>query len=169
MPNVYCTSFQSKVGVLYVASTDEGVCKISISRDSRKDFFLWLSTHFAEEEVIENKSRNRVIIDELTRYFNGKLAKFHTPVHQIGTPFQLKVWSILTTIPYGSTITYDKLARRVGVPRGFQAVGQANSMNPIPIVVPCHRVIGKDGSLVGYSGGLKTKEFLLRLEGALLV
>ncbi|MGD0337636.1 MAG: methylated-DNA--[protein]-cysteine S-methyltransferase [Bacteroidota bacterium] len=169
MPKVYCTSFESKIGVLYVASTEQGVCKISIPRESRKDFFAWLTAHFDDDDVIENKSRNKGVIDELTRYFNGKLVAFHTPLHHIGTPFQIRVWKELTRIPYGTTITYDKLARRVGVPRGFQAVGQANSMNPIPIVVPCHRVIGKDGSLVGYSGGLKTKEFLLRLEGALLV
>jgi len=109
------------------------------------------------------------VIDELTKYLNGKLTSFTCPIELIGTAFQRKVWSELMKIPYGETITYKQLARRVGVPRGYQAVGQANAMNPLPVIIPCHRVIGSDGSLTGYSGGVKTKEFLLRLEGVILL
>ncbi len=169
MPKIYCTSFEAKIGVIYVASTENGVCKIAIPRESRKDFFNWLNQNFSEDDVIDNRSRNKSIIDEITRYLNGKLVTFKTPLHLIGTPFQLKVWSELQKIPYGHTISYEQLARRVRTPQGFQAVGRANAMNPLPIVVPCHRVIGKDGSLVGYASGIKTKEFLLRLEGATVI
>jgi methylated-DNA-[protein]-cysteine S-methyltransferase len=169
MPKVYCTSFDSKIGHIYIASTDKGVCKISIPKESKKDFFDWLSDHFDDDDVVENKSRNKEAIDQLNRYFNGKLAKFSAQVDQIGTTFQLRVWKELMHIPYGTTITYKQLARRVGVPRGFRAVGTANGGNPLPIVVPCHRVIGHDGSLTGYSAGVKTKEFLLRLEGAIIL
>jgi len=169
MPKVYCTSFDSKIGMIYVASTDNGVCKICIPKETKRDFFQWLSANFNEDDVVENKSRNKEVIDQLTRYFNGKLAKFTVPVDLIGTPFQLRVWKELKNIPYGTTISYKQLARRVGVPRGFQAVGKANSCNPVPIIIPCHRVIGTDGSLTGYAAGIKTKEFLLRAEGALLV
>jgi len=158
MPKVYCTSFDSKIGHIYIASTDKGVCKISIPKESKKDFFDWLSLHFDDDDVVENKSRNKEAIDQ-----------FSTPVDQIGSTFQLRVWRELLRIPYGTTITYKQLARRVGVPRGFRAVGTANGSNPLPIVVPCHRVVGHDGSLAGYSAGVKTKEFLLRLEGAIIL
>lgn len=166
---VYCTSFDSKIGLIYVASTEKGVCKISVPRQTKRDFLRWLRENFDESEVVDNKSRNKETIDQLTRYFNGKLAKFTVSVDMIGTPFQARVWKDLLRIPYGTTITYKQLAKRIGTSRGFQAVGRANAANPVPIIVPCHRVIGTDGSLVGYSSGIKTKEFLLKLEGALMI
>ncbi|MBI4535061.1 MAG: methylated-DNA--[protein]-cysteine S-methyltransferase [Ignavibacteriae bacterium] len=166
---VYCTSFDSKIGLIYIASTEKGVCKISVPKQSRKDFFGWLNENFDDNEVVDNKSRNKDIIDQLNRYFNGKLAKFTCPIDFMGTPFQVRVWRELTKIPYGSTISYKQLAKRLGTSRGFQTVGRANASNPLPIIVPCHRVIGTDGSLVGYSSGIKTKEFLLKLEGALMI
>jgi O-6-methylguanine DNA methyltransferase len=166
---VYCTSFDSRIGRIYVASTERGVCKISVPRESRKDFFDWLKGHFDPETVTDNRARNKEVIDQLTRYFNGKLAKFTCPIDLLGTPFQIRVWKELSKITYGSTITYRSLAKRVLAPKAFQAVGRANGANPLPIIVPCHRVLGSDGSLVGYSCGIKTKEFLLRLEGAIIV
>ena len=166
---VYCTSFESRIGRIYVASTERGVCKISVPRESRKDFFGWLKEHFDPETVNDNRARNREIIDQLSRYFNGRLAKFNCPIDLMGTPFQVRVWKELRNIPYGSTITYKSLARKVLAPKAFQAVGRANGANPLPIIIPCHRVLGSDGSLVGYSCGVKTKEFLLRLEGAIIV
>jgi methylated-DNA-[protein]-cysteine S-methyltransferase len=87
----------------------------------------------------------------------------------MGTEFQRRVWLELKRIRYGKMISYKELAKRVGVQRGYQAVGKANGANPLPIVVPCHRVVGSNSKLVGYAAGLKTKEFLLRLEGALPV
>ena len=166
---VYCTSFESKIGLIYVASTDEGVCKICLPRQTKRDFLRWLREHFDDSEVTDNKSRNRDVIDQLTRYFNGKLARFTVNTDMIGTPFQIRVWKELARIPYGNTITYKHLAKRLGTSRGFQAIGRANAANPIPIIVPCHRVLGTNGSLVGYSSGVKTKEFLLKLEGALII
>lgn len=169
MPTVHCTSFDSKIGLIYVASTDKGVCKISVPRQTRRDFFHWLNDHFDDHDVVDNKSRNKEVIEQLNRYFNGKLARFTCPVDLIGTPFQVRVWKELSKIPYGTTITYKQLAKRIGTSKGFQAVGRANASNPLPIIVPCHRVLGTDGSLVGYSSGIKTKEFLLKLEGALMI
>ncbi|MBI3193481.1 MAG: methylated-DNA--[protein]-cysteine S-methyltransferase, partial [Ignavibacteriae bacterium] len=87
----------------------------------------------------------------------------------LGTPFQIRVWKELVKIEYGATITYKQLARRVKAPQAFQAVGRANASNPLPIIIPCHRILGSDGSLVGYASGIKTKEFLLRLEGAIML
>lgn len=166
---VFCTSFDSKIGHIYIASTEKGICRMSIPKETKKDFFEWLNTNFELDAVVENKSRNKEYIDQINRYLNGKLVEFTFPIDLIGTPFQIRVWRELIKIPYGTTITYRQLAKRVGVPKGFQAVGRANSANPIPIVVPCHRVIGSDGSLIGYAAGVKTKEFLLRLEGALII
>lgn len=169
MAKIYCTSFISKIGTIYVASTENGVCKLSIPLESKKEFLRWLSHHCDDDDVIENKERNEEVIEQLVRYFNGKLANFNVEVDNIGTVFEQRVWKELGNIPYGTTISYKQLAKRVGVPRGFQAVGRANAANPLPIIIPCHRVLSHDGSLGGYSAGIKTKEFLLRLEGAIML
>jgi len=166
---VFCTSFDSRIGRIYVASTENGVCKISIPRESRKDFFDWLKNNFDAESVTDNRAKNREVIDQLNRYFAGRLAKFTCPVDFIGTPFQTRVWKELSKISYGTTITYKHLARKVHAPKAFQAVGRANGANPLPIIIPCHRVIGSDGSMVGYAYGVKMKEFLLRLEGSIIL
>jgi methylated-DNA-[protein]-cysteine S-methyltransferase len=101
---------------------------------------------------------------QLAAYFVGELTEFDLPLQMAGTEFQKRVWEELTRIPYGVTISYGELARRVGNPNGSRAVGLANGRNPISIIVPCHRVIGANGKLVGYGGGLPRKEALLWLE-----
>jgi methylated-DNA-[protein]-cysteine S-methyltransferase len=101
---------------------------------------------------------------ELDAYFAGKLRVFHVPLSLRGTPFQLAVWQVLREIPYGMTISYSELARRVGRPNSARAAGQANGCNPMAIVIPCHRVIGSNSSLTGYGGGLQRKGALLKLE-----
>ena len=101
---------------------------------------------------------------QLEAYFVGKLRAFDLPLAPEGTEFQLRVWSELSKIPYGETISYGELARRVGDPGAARAVGLANGKNPLPVIVPCHRVIGADGSLTGFGGGLDRKRRLLELE-----
>jgi methylated-DNA-[protein]-cysteine S-methyltransferase len=108
----------------------------------------------------------RVAADQLAAYFAGERTDFDLPLSPSGTPFQLSVWRALLSIPYGETISYRELARRIGNAKAVRAVGAANGRNPIPIIVPCHRVIGADGSLTGYGGGLPRKRLLLELEGA---
>lgn len=103
---------------------------------------------------------------QLIQYFDGSLEQFDVPLSLRGTNFQMKIWAQLTQIPIGTTISYAELAQRVGRPGGAQAVGQANKRNPIAILVPCHRVIGADGSIGGYAGGVDRKRFLLDLEAA---
>jgi methylated-DNA-[protein]-cysteine S-methyltransferase len=106
--------------------------------------------------------------NELTKYFSKHLVDFNAvPLDLQGTPFQQKVWRELQRIPRGRTVSYKELARRAGSPQGFRAVGQANGRNPVPIIVPCHRVISADGSLGGYSSGLDKKRWLLQHEGAM--
>jgi methylated-DNA-[protein]-cysteine S-methyltransferase len=106
-------------------------------------------------------------IAQLEEYFAGERREFSLPLQPVGTPFQKAVWSALRTIPYGTTISYGELARRIGQPSASRAVGAANGANPLPIIVPCHRVIGADRSLTGFGGGLETKRFLLALEGGI--
>ena len=101
---------------------------------------------------------------QLEAYFNRKLSVFDIPLAPVGTPFQLKVWQALRTIPYGKLVSYKTIAEAIGNPNAVRAVGGANGRNPIPIIVPCHRVIGSDGSLTGFGGGLKTKKRLIDLE-----
>jgi methylated-DNA-[protein]-cysteine S-methyltransferase len=103
-------------------------------------------------------------VSQLAAYFNGTLTEFDLPLAPEGTPFQRKVWDGLRAIPYGQTVSYGELARSIGSPAASRAVGLANGRNPIAIVVPCHRVIGSDGSLTGYGGGLDRKQFLLSFE-----
>jgi methylated-DNA-[protein]-cysteine S-methyltransferase len=104
---------------------------------------------------------------QLEAYFSGNLRDFNIPTHIEGTEFQRRVWKELVKIPYGQAISYLELARRLGDEKCIRAAARANGANPIAILIPCHRVIGSDGSLVGYGGGLDMKEFLLRLEGVL--
>ena len=103
-------------------------------------------------------------IRQLESYFAGELREFDLPLAPVGTEWQLKVWAALTTIPFGETASYGRLAEELGRPTASRAVGRANGRNPLSIVIPCHRVIGADGSLTGYSGGLERKKFLLGLE-----
>ncbi len=111
-----------------------------------------------------NKSPFKEVIRQLKAYFVGELKLFDVPLSLAGTEFQLQVWNALRKIPYGETISYAKLAREIGNPKAVRAVGLANGQNPIPIIIPCHRVIGSDGSLTGFDGGLPNKRKLLALE-----
>ncbi|MFF0944019.1 methylated-DNA--[protein]-cysteine S-methyltransferase [Kocuria sp. CPCC 205300] len=106
--------------------------------------------------------------EQLDAYFAGRLQEFDADVVLHGTPFQVRVWNALAQVPYGTTGTYGQLARTIGAPKAAQAVGAANGRNPVSLLVPCHRIVGANGRLTGYAGGMARKEYLLRLEGALL-
>lgn len=115
-------------------------------------------------EWIEAPEPFRDALRQLAAYFAGELTAFDLPLAPAGTPFQLAVWQGLRAIPYGRTVSYGELARRIGAPRAVRAVGAANGQNPLAIVLPCHRVVGRDGRLTGYGGGLAVKDALLGLE-----
>lgn len=129
---------------------------------------LYMSTaHWGKavgDDWIQDKSPFQDAVRQLDAYFAGDLKSFDLPLDLRGTPFQLKVWQALQEIPYGQTISYGELARRVGNPKASRAVGLANGKNPVSIIVPCHRVIGASGSLTGYGGGIERKRWLLDLE-----
>jgi methylated-DNA-[protein]-cysteine S-methyltransferase len=117
------------------------------------------------KEAVERESELRPYANQLREYFAGKRKEFDVPLDLRGTEFQLQCWRALLEIPYGETRSYAAQARRIGRPAAFRAVGQANHTNPVAIIVPCHRVIGTNGSLTGYGGGMPAKEWLLELEG----
>ncbi|NOZ78657.1 MAG: methylated-DNA--[protein]-cysteine S-methyltransferase [Acidobacteria bacterium] len=119
------------------------------------------------DEPVRDPGRCAHVTDQLEAYFAGRRRRFELEVALMGTPFQLRIWQELQAIPYGTTISYGELARRAGHPRAARPAGSANARNPIPIVIPCHRVIAADGSLGGYSAGVDIKAALLRMEGAL--
>jgi O-6-methylguanine DNA methyltransferase len=147
---------QSPVGGLLLAATEKGLCRVQFDPQ-----FPHVS---AKELWIESREQLRSGEEQLNAYFCGDLREFSLPLDLRGTPFQIRCWEALQQIPYGSTWTYGQLAQVVGTPRAFRAVGQANHHNPVAIIVPCHRVIGANGTLTGYGGGLSIKEALLRLE-----
>ena len=112
----------------------------------------------------EDKDSFQETLQQLQQYFAGKRRQFDLPITPQGTTFQRLVWQELCKIPYGETASYGTIAQRIGKPKACRAVGMANSRNPIPIIIPCHRIIGKDGSLTGFGGGLPVKKQLLELE-----
>lgn len=150
------TYLESPIGKLLLAGDAQGLQQILFSTDGRPAT--------PDPEWIEDDSALADAIGQLKAYFAGELETFDLSLSPQGTPFQQKVWSELQKIPYGKTISYGELARRIGNPNAGRAVGLANGANPISIVIPCHRVIGSNGKLTGYGGGLPIKEKLLALE-----
>jgi len=144
----------SPIGKLLIAGDDSAVRLISFPNRTEVEPG-WIA---ASTGVLDNAAR------QLREYFDGRRVEFDLPLAPEGTAFQRDVWQKLCEIPYGSTISYGELARRVGNPKASRAVGAANGQNPIPIVIPCHRVIGSNGKLTGFGGGLPIKEQLLALE-----
>jgi methylated-DNA-[protein]-cysteine S-methyltransferase len=142
--------------------------KLLLAADARGLREVWFETgkHRKEPDPSWQRSAAKVAFarKQLEEYFAGERQNFDLPLHPIGTEFQTNVWLTLADIPYGTTISYAELARRIGQPLAVRAVGAANGRNPIPIILPCHRVIGSDGSLTGFGGGLPTKRFLLGME-----
>jgi len=156
----------SQIGTVWVASTQLGVCKIALGSDQSGAFLSWLSKNIGASEPLEEPDLMAVVLSQLGEYFAGSRHAFDIPLDVRGTAFQRAVWSQLVRIPYGATVSYGDIAQLVGKPRASRAVGGAVGANPLPIIIPCHRVIGADGELTGFGSGLGVKEALLRLEGA---
>ena len=158
--NVY-THYQSPVGVLTIQANDAGLLG------------AWFQTQTTQPDNLGKLDSEHPVlkqaVSEYQEYFAGTRQMFEVPIAATGTEFQQKVWQALTTIPFGTTWSYQDLANAIGNPKAVRAVGLANGKNPISIIVPCHRVIGKNGALTGYAGGIERKEGLLKHEGALPV
>ena len=158
--NLWYRRIASPVGLLLLAASEKGLRRLEFDRGQSfppRNGDGW----------IESPAELELYVRQLNEYFHGSRRDFTCPLDLEGTNFQRACWQALCEIPYGSTCTYGELARKVGRPTAFRAVGQANHRNPVAIIVPCHRVVGSDGTLTGYGGGLEIKEKLLRLEGVL--
>jgi methylated-DNA-[protein]-cysteine S-methyltransferase len=154
MQGIHTTYYHSPVGLLKISGTDEYISEVTFHDVSEKN-------------APKKKQLPPMLIhcvEQLIQYFNGQLRQFELPLNQTGTPFQQETWNLLVGIPYGRTISYLDLARQTGDAKATRAVANANGRNNIAIIVPCHRVIGSDGSLTGYAGGLWRKKWLLEHE-----
>ena len=167
MERVSLTNIDTPLGAMYACATYEGICLLEFT--DRKNIGLQfdnlrknLGDNIIEEETPVFSQLNI----ELSEYFSGKRKIFTLPLHLIGTNFQKSVWEELLKIPYGNTVSYMQLSKNIGDTKAIRAVANANATNKIAIIVPCHRVIGSDGSLTGYAGGLERKRWLLNLEGS---
>jgi methylated-DNA-[protein]-cysteine S-methyltransferase len=153
---MYYCYLDTPIGELLLAGEDGGLSMIGFPKGSMR--------RAPEPDWIFNEKSLAEARRQLREYFAGERREFDLPLKLSGTGFQVSVLQALQEIPYGETVTYGEIAKRIGRPRAVRAVGAANGRNPIPIVVPCHRVIGSTGDLTGFGGGLDTKEALLRLE-----
>jgi methylated-DNA-[protein]-cysteine S-methyltransferase len=151
----YCY-LDTPIGELMLAGDEEGLCMVEFPEDGvrREAAPDWI---YSEEPFADAR-------EQLTAYFDGELKSFDLKLQPGGTEFQLEVLEALQNIPYGTTTSYGDIARRIGRPKAVRAVGAANGRNPIPIIIPCHRVIGSNGDLTGFAGGIPIKQALLRLE-----
>ena len=158
--NFYLKYILTPIGRLYAVADEEGLLMLDFE-DSK---YTEKNINSFKNCIHESNSILDLAEKELNLYFNGKLKRFFVPVKFSGTEFQQRVWEELLKIPFGETISYQEQAQRLGNPKAVRAVANANSRNKISIIIPCHRVIGKDKKLTGYAGGLDKKEFLLNLE-----
>jgi methylated-DNA-[protein]-cysteine S-methyltransferase len=164
---LYWSSVSSARGECIVMATEAGVCWVGMPGATLDCAMTKVKRWLHFEQVVrgEEVAPLRQAVDELRRYFAGERVQFSCALDLHGTPFQLAVWRELCRIPYGETRSYGEIAYAIGQPNASRAVGAANGANPVAIIVPCHRVIGGNGALTGYSGGLPTKAWLLSLEG----
>ena len=165
MEKIYYSFFNSPIlKRVFVASTQKGVCMIDFLT-SEKTFLRRLGERF-HGEIIRDDRKNQKVLTQLKKFLKGELRRFDCSLDMKGTPFEEKVWSALARIPYGQTRSYKKVAEAIGHPKAFRAVGNANGSNPVPLIIPCHRVIESNGGLGGFGHGLKVKKQLLDLENA---
>jgi O-6-methylguanine DNA methyltransferase len=162
-------SLDTPIGVLWMACSEHGVCKLVFAREGAKATLnRWLAVHRPTHVLTATSTLLEQTGAELREYFAGTRHDFTLSLDFQGSFFHQRVWRVLTQIPYGHTISYGKLAHRLDAPKAARAVGAACGANPVPIIAPCHRVLGSDGSLHGFGGGLPVKAWLLRHEGVLL-
>ena len=156
MSQIYYSRFESPIGPLLLAGSMTGLKLVSFGAGKR--------ARRVDPEWRLDNSAFREVVHQLQSYFAGERKNFDLALVLEGTDFQKRVWTALRNIPYGETVSYKELAEMIGSPKAIRAVGAANGANPIPIIIPCHRVIGNDGSLTGFGGGLRLKKHLLELE-----
>lgn len=164
---IYYDTIESKLGQLVITATDTGVSGLKFAGSHGDLSENALRGLLQETDICRDPARLAKVKKQLTEYFEGRLKRFDLPLDLIGTPFQLLVWDILLTIPYGEVWSYEDVAVKAGGASKVRAIGGAVGRNPLPIIVPCHRVIGKNGKLTGFSapGGIELKRKILEHEG----
>ncbi|MGU3376939.1 methylated-DNA--[protein]-cysteine S-methyltransferase [Chryseobacterium sp. M5A1_1a] len=169
MEIIYQKTIQTPLGEMIACAVDQGICLLEFTdRKNMEKQFKSLSKALNAEIVEKEHIHFKQLEDELTEYFDGKRDHFEVPLFTTGTVFQEKVWQLLREIPMGETRSYKQQSEFLGNPKAIRAVGTANGINKIAILIPCHRVIGSNGELVGYAGGIWRKQKLLELEKAIL-
>ncbi|ANF95827.1 methylated-DNA--[protein]-cysteine S-methyltransferase [Paenibacillus bovis] len=164
-PILYYTWLNEKQWHLYIAATADGLCYVSSPDQPLEDLVLWANSRFPGYALVEDREQMLAYTVAITQYLDGAVDTLDKIKHELrGTPFQLAVWEALCRIPYGQTVSYSAVAEMAGRPDAVRAVGAAIGANPVLITIPCHRVIGKNGSLTGYRGGMAMKQQLLQLE-----
>jgi O-6-methylguanine DNA methyltransferase len=165
---IFYKILSTPIGEMLAAESDSRLCLLEFADNrSPKTVLRPLERKYGREMTAKDTPLLKTLDEQLSSYFDGKSRNFDLPLSFAGTDFQNKVWKRLCQIPYGQTVNYGWIAAKIGCPDSSRAVGRANGANPIAIVVPCHRVIGRDGQLVGYGGRLWRKKWLLEHEGAL--
>jgi methylated-DNA-[protein]-cysteine S-methyltransferase len=162
---VYWTLFVYEQWQMYIAATSNGLCYVGSQSKSLEELTNWVQNRLPNSVLVQDDVTLQPYTVELAEYFRGERKTFTMPVDLYGTPFQMSVWNALREIPYGQTKSYSQIAEHIQKPASVRAVGAAIGANPVLIMVPCHRVIGKNGTLTGYRGGLEMKKQLLQLEG----
>lgn len=166
MPHIATHIYESPCGPLLLASFDRQLVLCDWPKSGhRRATDRRLQRHFKADYQPEMSPVIAEAVTQLNQYFEHKRTSFDLPISLVGTPFQLRVWHALQEVPYGTTTSYADIARRIGQPTAVRAVASAIGANPVSILIPCHRVVGYNGALTGYAGGLNAKRFLLDLEG----
>lgn len=161
---IYWSDFTVGEWHFYLAATKKGLCYVGSPNSKWEELQSWITKKFSKVTLIEDPQQLKTYQNELTAYFQGQLTEFSFTTDLQGTVFQQKVWQALHQVAYGETYNYAQIAELIGKPTAVRAVGTAIGANPVLVSVPCHRVIGKDGTLTGYRGGLEMKTHLLQLE-----
>lgn len=165
MQEIIVGRFETPAGIFGAAITPRGLARLTFPQEPFANCEQWARRWEPEAPRTDHGPALDHLQAQLTAYFRGALRVFDVPLDMRGTPFQLEVWRALVAIPFGVTHSYGQVAAAIGRPKAVRAVGAANGANPVPIIVPCHRVIGSNGTLTGYGGGLPLKQQLLELEG----
>lgn len=166
MTKVWWSVADTAIGAIGLGSTERGLVALFLpvevdERDAR------LRRYLGAVDLTADDGRNEAALGQVEEYLDGRRRSFELALDRVGTPFQRRVWDAVAAVPYGRTASYADIARHAGLPRAFRAVGAANGDNPLPLIVPCHRIVGAVGDLTGYGGGLPLKQRLLALEGAM--
>jgi len=169
METLSTSRFESPIGPLRVVSSEKGLAFLELPHQNGRGLAGWMKSHAPDAKLLDRRASNDAVIDQILEYTEGRRRVFEIDLDLRATPFQRAVYAHVAKIPYGETLAYCDIAERLGQPKAVRAVGAANGANPIPLVIPCHRVIARGGALQGYAGGVELKAKLLVLEGAVPV